>query len=53
MATIAAIGGAAVLFALFGLMQRSYRGQRVSSCACFGGTGTCATCPHELESGES
>jgi hypothetical protein len=50
MATVAGVIGAALLFALFGILQRSHRRQDVPSCACFGGTGNCATCPTQLES---
>ncbi len=50
-ATIAAVIGGALLFALFGILQRSHQRRGIPSCACFGGTGNCATCPKELESG--
>ena len=43
--TVIAIGGAAALFLLFGLTQRHSR-TNTANCACFGGGGHCAACPH-------
>jgi hypothetical protein len=51
MSVLVASGGAALLFAAFGLVARTRPGDADAGCACLGGRESCGACPHRSEGG--